>query len=255
MSRADTFCACPQFKHFCAWIEIFFWIYQWGTAFGCRRAWFVRGFCSFCLLVWSVRSAVRILSCWAAMRGAVNIELLKRSVLLLEWMRMRMSQSLQMLLLVFVSWSAAVVDFARVTEDWRCIKGAVELFWVWMINFVADLSDAVLTDQESGDVGDPLMAFGVPSPQPEDHCFPDIKKGINLPKSEEQWLTANEYFKSILSLNPLITVQNLRSCVKLLNDTVYDNFSVNFGQVAQAPDESLIRKYEGKSKNDLKKSL
>ena len=53
------------FKHFCAWIEIFFWIYQWGTAFGCRRAWFVRGFCSFCSLVWSVRSAVRILSCWA----------------------------------------------------------------------------------------------------------------------------------------------------------------------------------------------
>ena len=47
----------------------------------------------------------------------------------------------------------------------------------------ADLDDAVLTDQESGDVGDHLMASGVPSPQPEDHCFPDIKKGINLPKS------------------------------------------------------------------------
>ena len=38
----------------------------------------------------------------------------------------------------------------------------------------ADLNDAVLSDQESGDVGDPLMACGVPSPQPEDHCFPDI---------------------------------------------------------------------------------
>ena len=56
---------------------------------------------------------------------------------------------------------------------------------------LADLNDAVLTDQESGDVGDPLMASGVPFPQPEDHCFHDIKKGINLPKSEEQWLTAN----------------------------------------------------------------
>ena len=53
----------------------------------------------------------------------------------------------------------------------------------------------------------------------------------------------------------MITVQNLSSCVELLNDTVYDYFSANFGQVAQAPDESLIRKYEGKSKNDLKKSL
>ena len=73
----------------------------------------------------------------------------------------------------------------------------------------ADLNDAVLTDQESSDVGDPLIASVVPSPQPEDHCFPDIKKGINLPKSEEQWLTANDYFKSVLSLNPPITVQNL----------------------------------------------
>ena len=82
----------------------------------------------------------------------------------------------------------------------------------------ADLNDAILTDQESGDVGDPLMASGVPSPQPEDHCFPKIKKGINLPKSEEQWLTANEYFKSVLSLNPPITVQNLSSCVKLRNE-------------------------------------
>ena len=119
----------------------------------------------------------------------------------------------------------------------------------------ADLNDAVLTDQESRDVSDPLMASGVPSPQPEDHCFPDVKKGINLPISEEQWLTADEYFKSILSLNPPITVQNLSSRFKLLNDTVYDYFSANFGQVARAPDESLIRKYEGKSKNDLKKSL
>ena len=110
----------------------------------------------------------------------------------------------------------------------------------------ADLNDAILTDRESGDVGDPLMASGVPSPQPEDHCFPKIKKGINLPKSEEQWLTANEYFKSVLSLNPPIIVQNLSSRVKLLNDTVYDYFSANFGQVAQASNESLIRKYEGK---------
>ena len=78
----------------------------------------------------------------------------------------------------------------------------------------ADLNDAVLTDQESGDVGDLLMASGVPSPQPENHCFHDIKKGINLPKSEDQWLTADEYFKSVLSMNPPITVQNLSSCVK-----------------------------------------
>ena len=66
---------------------------------------------------------------------------------------------------------------------------------------------------------------------------------------------ANEYFKSKLSLNPPVTVQNLNSSVELVNDTVYDYFSDNFGQVAQAPNGNLIMKYEGKSKNDLKKSL
>ena len=83
-------------------------------------------------------------------------------------------------------------------------------------------SAGVDEDANESDVGDPLMAPGVPFAQPEDHCFRDIKKGINLPKSEEQWLTANEYLKSVLSLNPPITVQNLSSRVKLLNDTVYD---------------------------------
>lgn len=58
-----------------------------------------------------------------------------------------------------------------------------------------------------------------------------------------------------MSLTPPIIVQNLNSSVKLLNDTVYDYFSDNFGQVTQAPNGNLIMKYKGKSKNDLKKSL
>ena len=31
--------------------------------------------------------------------------------------------------------------------------------------------------------------------------FPSLKKGINLPKSDGEWLTANEYFKLFLNLN------------------------------------------------------
>ena len=54
---------------------------------------------------------------------------------------------------------------------------------------------------------------------------------------------------------PQSAVRVLYWPIKLLNVTVYDYFSANFGQGAQAPAESLIRKYEGKSKNDLKKSL
>ena len=52
-----------------------------------------------------------------------------------------------------------------------------------------------------------------------------------------------------------ITSQNCDSSIKLLNCTIYDYFSANFGQVAQATDESLIKKYKDKSKHDLKKSL
>ena len=83
MSRTDTSCTCPRFKE----RPFVLGLISGELLFGCRRAWFVRGFCSFCSLVWSVRSAVRILSRWAPMRGAVNIESLERSVLLLEWMK------------------------------------------------------------------------------------------------------------------------------------------------------------------------
>ena len=118
----------------------------------------------------------------------------------------------------------------------------------------ADLNDITLTDQEYGNGSVPLITSGVSSLEPGDYGFPDIKTGINLPKSDDQWITANEYFKSVLFLNHPITAQNLSSSIKLLNDTIYDYFSANFGQVAQATDERLIKKYEDKSKHDPKKS-
>ena len=119
----------------------------------------------------------------------------------------------------------------------------------------ADLNDITLTDQECGIGSVPLITSGASSLEPGDYGFPDIKTGINLPKSDDQWITANEYFKSVLFLNPPITAQNLSSSIKLLNNTIYDYFSANFGQVAQATDERLIKKYGGKCKHDLKKSL
>ena len=119
----------------------------------------------------------------------------------------------------------------------------------------ADLNDITLTDQEYGNGSVPLITSGASSLEPGDYGFPDIKTGIKLPKSDDQWITANEYFKSVLFLNHPITAQNLSSSIKLLNDTIYDYFSANFGQVAQATDERLIKKYEDKSKYDLKKSL
>ena len=119
----------------------------------------------------------------------------------------------------------------------------------------ADLNDITLTDQEYGNGSVPLITSGASSLEPGDYGFPDIKTGINLPRSDDQWITANKYFKSVLFLNPPITAQNLSSSIKLLNDTISDYFSANLGQVAQATDERLMKKYGDKSKHDLKKSL
>ena len=37
----------------------------------------------------------------------------------------------------------------------------------------------------------PLITSDVSSLEPGDYGFPDIKTGINLPKSDDQWITAN----------------------------------------------------------------
>ena len=34
-----------------------------------------------------------------------------------------------------------------------------------------------------------------------DECYPELRKGINLPKSESEWSQAHEYFKSALQIN------------------------------------------------------
>ena len=71
--------------------------------------------------------------------------------------------------------------------------------------FNADLNEITLTDEVYGNGSVPLITSGVSSLEPGDYGFPDIKTGINLPKSDDQWITANEYFKSVLFLNPPIT--------------------------------------------------
>jgi len=91
--------------------------------------------------------------------------------------------------------------------------------------------------------------------QPDEEIFPDIKVGINLPKSDEQWLTANEYFKSVLQLSPPIRFEDLNSCIQLLNDSIYNYFSENFGQVKKSASEEMVNKYKDKTAKELKKTL
>ena len=85
--------------------------------------------------------------------------------------------------------------------------------------------------------------------------FPDLKKGIKLPKNENQWLTANEYFKSSLQLNNPITTQHLNSNISFLNNLIYEYFSENFGRTEAVPDKTLVDKYKNHTVKELKKTL
>ena len=91
---------------------------------------------------------------------------------------------------------------------------------------------------------------------PEDHNnFPELRKGIKLPKKDSEWSTANEYFKSALQFNAPIESQGLNTTIKGLNNTVYNYFADNFGYTETLPDENLISKYRDHTVKNLKKAL
>lgn len=84
---------------------------------------------------------------------------------------------------------------------------------------------------------------------------PGLKEGINLPKSDSEWSTANDYFKMVLQLNAPIRPQDLNSNIKLLNDVIYNYFATNFGKVQKADNKNLAVKYKDFTVKELKKSL
>ena len=87
----------------------------------------------------------------------------------------------------------------------------------------------------------------------QDAEYPELKKGINLPKTDSEWLTANEYFKFALATDPPIISQDLSSSIRHLNDTIYNHFAHNFGYVENLPDNSLVDKYKNHSIKELKR--
>ena len=65
--------------------------------------------------------------------------------------------------------------------------------------------------------------------------YPQLKPSINLPKSDSEWLTANEYFKFTLPLNAPVRNADLNSSISILNNTIYNYFAENFGYVESLP--------------------
>ena len=85
--------------------------------------------------------------------------------------------------------------------------------------------------------------------------FPELKKGINLPKNDSEWSTANDYFKCALQPNDPITLQDLNSKIKLLNDAIYNYFANNYGHTETVPDKNMVAKYKEYTVKELKKAL
>ena len=90
-----------------------------------------------------------------------------------------------------------------------------------------------------------------------DESFPELKQGINLPKNDSVWQTANDYFKFALQLNDPIRMQDVNSKIKILNDVIYNYFADNFGHNETVPDKNMVTNYKYKeyTVKELKKAL
>ena len=85
--------------------------------------------------------------------------------------------------------------------------------------------------------------------------FPDLMKGIKLPKSPLQWSIANDFFKLTFSNHP-ITPQDLNNNVNTMATVIYNYFSENFGFVDDNNSSAQFEsKYKTFSTKDLKKAL
>ncbi|CAB4032374.1 Hypothetical predicted protein, partial [Paramuricea clavata] len=111
----------------------------------------------------------------------------------------------------------------------------------------------VLTEHQNEDNVDPVNSeISYITTQ---EIFPDLKKGIKLPKSPLQWSTAaNDLFKLTFSNLP-ITPRDLNNNINTMATVVCNYFSENFGYVNNHNDVQYQRKYESFSTKDLKKSL
>ena len=58
----------------------------------------------------------------------------------------------------------------------------------------------------------------------------NIKVGVKLPKSEDQWKTANEYFQLLLPVHDIAS-SDLNTTITHMHTVIYDYFEQTFGAV------------------------
>ena len=117
----------------------------------------------------------------------------------------------------------------------------------------ADLEEQIINDNSENISENELNENDIDSAK----CgsSPKLKKGINLPKNDSEWLTANNYFKFALQTNGPIISQDIDSKIKHLNSVIYNYFANNFGHNATVPDKNMVDLYKEYTIKDLKKAL
>ena len=84
----------------------------------------------------------------------------------------------------------------------------------------------------------------------------NLKTGINLPRNDKDWETANSFFHLELSIDDINTV-SLDEVVNKFNETIYNYFRDNYGTVKnnKEKERKFNEKYKNSTKSQLKKQL
>ena len=82
------------------------------------------------------------------------------------------------------------------------------------------------------------------------------KPGVCLPKTDDQWTMANDFFKSIfVNIDFDSEIIDVNAVVKLMNDSIYNYFNEKYRKVKTHVSKELVLKYSEYSVGSLKKAL
>ena len=82
----------------------------------------------------------------------------------------------------------------------------------------------------------------------------NIKVGVKLPRSDDQWKSANEYFQLLLPIHDIAS-SDLTTTIIHMHTVIYDYFENNFGAVTSTKLLDLEKQYKAFSKHSLKSHL
>ena len=86
------------------------------------------------------------------------------------------------------------------------------------------------------------------------NSLPDVKVGVELPRTDNHWNIANSYFESTLPVSS-IDIKDLNVTIKCMNETIYNYFKDNYGAVETNTYKLYHEKYKEFNKHKLKREL